>query len=437
MSKIKTNLMLPLNRIFGYTLIALGLSAFIAFSPIWGGWITLSLILAFWTKDDDQKFLTSILFLTILGPLGRILSPGTFLGSLWSFDFLILFGFLLRINRYLPIRIGRDVMHCVSTPAWFTIFSVIGLIGSLFVFPLPIVLKGALYTIRWLGYYMVIGGIREKRAIRGKIGIIGLTLAILGFLQLWLLPNISQNLVREFAFDPHVGRLFATWFDPNFLGGFLVMAALLSLEGKPFDFAQGKGIKGILIGIIGLAIILTFSRSSYLALMIGVLVYLGFKSPKLITVLITLVMAITTFITPVRQRVIGAIHLDITARQRISNYQTAWSVIKINPIIGVGYNLYNQASQSVGVRYKKVDMPYLPASGGSDSSMLTIWTTTGIGGLLVYLLLFWKIYKLGSVAEKSAISALFIHSLFVNSLLLPPFMLVFWLLYDFNKKHNS
>jgi len=425
-------------KLLGYILLALGISALVAFSPIWGAWIAVSLILAIWTKDNDQRFLSAILLLMIFGPVGRFLSPGSIIGSLWAFDFLIGFGLMFRINRFWPIRIGRDTPWRVSTsppPIFFIIFSLIGLIGSSFVFPLAVVLKGSLYTARWLAYYLVIRGVEDKEDKEEKaknynlILLIAVILAILGFIQLWLLPSISQNLVHQFAFDPHVGRLFVTWFDPNYLGGFLVIALLLSLEEKGRKGV--KGIKGILIGI---AIILTFSRSSYLALIIGILVYFSFKSPKLIGILVVIVLAITSFVTPVRERVIGAISLDITARQRLESWNEAWQIIQVNPVVGVGYNLYGPARQSVGLRYKAYNMPYNPAQAGSDSSLLTIWATSGIGGLLVYLLLFWKIWSAGSVAEKSAVSALFVHSLFVNSLLLPPFMIVIWLM--INQKSN-
>lgn len=449
MSTNKSDTIVTNYKLLGYILLG-GLSfLFIIYSSIWGMWITISLILAIWTKDKDQSFLLAILILMIFGPVGRFLSPGTIVGSLWAFDFLIGFGLMFRIKRFWPIGHGRDAstrISMISLPMYFVIFSIIGLIGSSFVFPLIVVLKGALYTVRWLAYCLVIRGIEGKEEKEEKdrkqniILIVASVLATLGFLQLWLLPSISQNLVHQFAFDSHVGRLFATWFDPNFLGGFLVVALLLSLGEKPFDLvrsrsplvAQGKGLKGMLIGIIGVAILLTFSRSSYLALVMGILVYFGFKSPKLIGILVAIVLAITSFVTPVRQRVVGAISLDITARQRLESWSEAWQIIKVNPVVGVGYNLYGQAREEVGFRYKNFNMPYNPAQAGADSSLLTIWATAGIGGLLVYLLLFWKIWRFGSVAKKSAILALFVHSLFVNSLLLPPMMIVFWLIFEMN-----
>lgn len=359
----------------------------------------------------------------VFGPIGRLLAPGTVWGSLWAFDFLIFFGLLIRIHRTLPIYFGRDILRRVSTPGYFVIFSLVGLIGSFFVFPWPTVLKGGLYTIRWLAYYLVTKVMRKRKDIKGELLIIGAILAVLGFLQLWLLPDISPDLVRRFAFDPHVGRLFSTWFDPNYLGGFLVLALLLNL-GKKGEI----GKKGIIGGLILIGIVLTFSRSSWLALLVGLLVYFAFKSPKVILAVVSLALMAILLISPVRERAQGALDLDITARQRILNWQNAWQIIKSNPIVGVGYNLYEEAGAAIGQRFKKENMPYLPAAHGSDSSLLTIWATAGLGGLLVYLLLFWQIFKLGTLAEKSALSALLIHSLFVNSLLLPPFMIVFWLI---------
>lgn len=437
MKNEKTNLILPRIVIFSYSLLALALSAFIALSPIWGVWIAVSLMLGIWTKDNDRQFLIAILVLMIFGPIGRLLAPGTIFGSFWAFDFLVGFGLIMRINRYWPMRLNRDAINRVSTPLFFIIFSFIGLLGSLLVFPWLTVIKGALYTARWLIYYLIIKGIKGENDIKGIeeikriLLIVASVLAILGFFQLLLLPTISQNLVREFAFDPHINRLFSSWFDPNYLGGFLVLALLLGLEGKRID--RIKGAKGILIGVIGGAVLLTFSRSSYLALSVGLLIYLIFKSPRLIGIIIVIALIIILFVSPVRQRVVGAISLDITARARLNSWNQAWQIIKVNPIVGVGYNLYGEARQSVSLRSKIYNMPYEPAAAGSDSSLLTIWATAGIGGLLVYLLLFWRIWRFGSSVEKSAIAALFVHSLFVNSLLLPPFMIVFWLIHRNSK----
>src|SRR3989338_10175776 len=124
MKNIKSSLILPVNSVFGYILLALGLSALVALTPIWGIWIAISLILAIWTKDDDRRFLSAILILIIFGPIGRFLSPGSIAGSLWAFDLLVGFGLILRIKRFWPIRIGRDAITSVSTPWFFVIFSI-------------------------------------------------------------------------------------------------------------------------------------------------------------------------------------------------------------------------------------------------------------------------------------------------------------------------
>jgi len=56
-----------------------------------------------------------------------------------------------------------------------------------------------------------------------------LALVILGFLQLKFFPNFEVLRMQEKGWDPHIGRMLSTWFDPNFLGGFF--AFVLSLMG--------------------------------------------------------------------------------------------------------------------------------------------------------------------------------------------------------------
>ncbi|MGA1047546.1 MAG: hypothetical protein ACO3UU_06025, partial [Minisyncoccia bacterium] len=53
-------------------------------------------------------------------------------------------------------------------------------------------------------------------------------LSILGFIQLILFPDFS--FMAQYGWDPHQGRLLSTWYDPNFLGGFLGLAAIIILS---------------------------------------------------------------------------------------------------------------------------------------------------------------------------------------------------------------
>jgi len=54
---------------------------------------------------------------------------------------------------------------------------------------------------------------------RGLFLISGIVI-LLGFLQFYILPDISEY-SNPGEWDPHTGRLLGTWMDPNFMAGFL------------------------------------------------------------------------------------------------------------------------------------------------------------------------------------------------------------------------
>ncbi|MDP3685338.1 MAG: glycosyltransferase family 2 protein, partial [bacterium] len=87
--------------------------------------------------------------------------------------------------------------------------------------------------------------IRRRSLAATGVLVVGSLLALLGFLQLGIFPSQSPSAVvfatcARFSFlscpltgaDPHPGRLFSTWLDPNLLGGVFVLAIAV-LVGAP------------------------------------------------------------------------------------------------------------------------------------------------------------------------------------------------------------
>jgi O-antigen ligase len=272
-------------------------------------------------------------------------------------------------------------------------------------------------------------------------------LAFLGFAQMIVFPDLAF-LVEE-GWDPHQNRLVSTWLDPNFVGGFLSFALCIVLS---FILHLKKGRnKSILIAsalVLEFAIFLTYSRSAYLAFLIGTFVVTIFKSPKvylLILLIFGLQMSSSSYAV---QRVFSMIfNLDMifsaeskdpTANFRVRSWLDTISLSSEKPILGHGYN--NLAT--VKNQRDLVHTESQHSASGSDSSLLTILATTGILGFIPFFLFYltfyieaWKRYfsDSKSILEKSlnlgilgAIAGLFVHSIFVNSLLYPPVLIFFF-----------
>jgi O-antigen ligase len=264
-------------------------------------------------------------------------------------------------------------------------------------------------------------------------------LAILGFIQLIYVPDFA--FMSRLGWDPHQGRLLTTFFDPNFAGGFFSFVISLILGVWFLSADKNQKIWLAIIGlIIFIALILTFSRSAYLGFMVCFVLVSLIRSWK-ITVfgLIIISLFLISFPKAV-SRIKGAWSLDETARARIESWQQGWEIISDHPIVGVGYNTLPYVKPNY---YFSQQDKLARSAGGIDSSILTIWATTGIFGLLIYLgmyaMIIWQSFKayLNKVNSRFirgfglglavAMIGLLAHAQFVNSFLYPPMMILIWL----------
>ncbi len=281
----------------------------------------------------------------------------------------------------------------------------------------------------------------------GMIGSMVL-ICLFGFLQLKFFPSFLELGLYLDGWDPHIGRLLSTWFDPNFISGYLafILGPVIAL-GLYFRHKRNKKWFFIFAAIAMLGMVslyLTFSRSGYLALMATLGILALFKSRKLLVAGVLIVILAFTFSPRVQERSLEAWDsgksllgldsqkpLDPTAELRVWSWRFAWEMIDEHPWVGVGYSRYAYEINNRGHGLLSGH-----ASGGSDSSLLTIWATSGLLGLLSYLSIgfvatavaikrLWKKETFRSYLDAGLVAGFggaMIHSVFVNSLLFPLMM---------------
>lgn len=313
------------------------------------------------------------------------------------------------------------------------------------------------------GMYVVLTGIafdlldRDKTGLFRKILISGMILSmvlicLLGFLQLKYFPSFLDLGMYLEGWDPHQGRLLSTWFDPNFIGGFLAFVLPVTIALALYYKRKTDNHKTILmtvVSVMGLAALyMTFSRSGYLALIASLGILTFFKSRKLLFALIIIGILGFCLSPRVQERTMDAVDsaksfvgldsqqpLDDTAVLRVYSWQFASELIADHPLLGVGFGRY-----AYEINQRGHGLLSDHSVSGSDSSLLTIWAQTGIFGLLSYL-------AIGFVAAVTAIrriwgktnyesylllgllsgfAGIMIHSVFVNSLLYAPMMVYLW-----------
>jgi O-antigen ligase len=306
-------------------------------------------------------------------------------------------------------------------------------------------LGAAFYGVRWASAYFLCVIVQSQsdweRGWTEKLLFgFSLLLCLAGFAQLDIMPDFTA--MEALGWDPHQNRLLSTWFDPNFVGGFLAFV-LPMIIGTALDRPKERVWLVPLAAVVTLALALTLSRSAYLAMLAGLFVFGLLRSVKLLAAGGILLVLMTAVLPPVQSRFFTLVDNiesvfvdnytlpDASARLRFASWSEAWQLFQEDPILGQGYNRYKYAALELGT-LKDLN---IHSASGSDSSLLNILATTGILGFLpfftVYIFLAqqaWRQRKDGySAGFFAALCGLFIHSIFVNSLLFPLFMAPFWI----------
>lgn len=291
-------------------------------------------------------------------------------------------------------------------------------------------LTGFFYIIRFASYilfgWLIYSKAFEnfKNQITDVLAYSGIGLSILGLLQFIFLPNLQ--FLSTAGWDPHYYRTVSAFLDPNFAGAFFVLTFILLLSLRESLSQVSKGRQSILFFLlIYLALLTTFSRSSYLMFLISGLVFSILKKSKItfLSILILFTGLLLGF-QIYTQLVSTPRHIDRgqSASFRLSAWQQGLTLFEKFPIFGVGYNAYRYGLEE----FNLADKQFINSHGASsnDSSLLFVAATTGILGLLSYLLFLGSlIWKTKNYILIAALSGLVIHSIFANSLFFSPILL--------------
>jgi len=371
----------------------------------------------------------------VVFPFGQLaVIPGSLLFGLPEVHILLidlltmLIGIVWFVWR-LSERKKRLVLPVLGKPLLaFLLFAGLSLVLNAGHYKMSEVMVSSFYFLRLAAYfllYFALSDLKQKVFTRDKVvgflTIVGLMSAIFGLVQYFLWPDIT--FLQTFGWDQHYYRALGTFFDPGFLGIILVLTLVL------LSFGQDKNKKGfffyLAVLLVFLCLMLTYSRSSYLAL-IGGLLWFAAQKKKLVYILIGLAILSLAIIALPRKSGGEGVHLERVQSTiaRFGNWQQSVFYARQSPVFGIGYNTLRYFQKNTGVLTKGWDMTR--SGAGVDSSLLFVLVTTGLFGFGAYLWLWissfraamrlngrWKGIVLGSFI------ALIIHSFFQNSLFYP------------------
>lgn len=409
-----------------------------------------------------------ILVLPVLGEFSRFAILGR---SIVASDFVIpIFIIIWLFKRYKNLNFSTATLSFLKKFGLFILLAIFSLLLALLNLPSSEVIASSLYLIRLIGYFALlpitisilttpkdsskssISSAELQKNFQNILIFIGLSsflIALTGFIQLQILPDLEG--LESLGYDPHINRLVGSWLDPNFIGGFF--AYIICIFSALIFYLKDRRqqiLTLLLITILAIALFLTYSRSAYLAVAIGLFILGLIKSRKALIILIILATLGISISDRAQQRVGELVtsitsvlfntaeNPDPTARLRIENWNQTLNLIQEKPFFGHGYNT---------LTYVKLQHGYLKdadnhAASGSDSSLLTILAATGLFGLLTFLAILLQpltlsirswlkqktpLYQGYALGLFTAYLTLLVHSNFVNSLLFPQIMIFYFI----------
>lgn len=285
-------------------------------------------------------------------------------------------------------------------------------------------LIAGLYFVRLLMYlFFTIYLFAHQLKIGKTIVLFTIGTIFIGIIQYFLYPDL-RNLYYA-GWDPHLYRIFGQFFDTSIAGAIYGLLFLYFIQKKEVKY---KKLNICLLFLLLLFVVLTFSRSLYLALIFTSIIYL-FKN-KLSKIALYLVIMFFVLVIIVPKPSGEGVNLTrmFSIDSRVEDYKVAINLWLKKPIFGYGYNHIRDI--------KNTNQPIDNHAGASfHSSFLNILVTGGIIGLVAYLFFLYQLFWLRTNGKYFGIF-LIIMSCFDN-VLLHPFILFLTAILLFDKSQST
>lgn len=303
-------------------------------------------------------------------------------------------------------------------------------------FTQPELITSSLYLFRWVAYgvlygVVVSGKLDPRFFVCGLYGA-GLVITLLGIAQFFFYPDLRN--LYYLGWDPHYQRLFSTLLDPNFSG----LLFVLMFFHTSFVFSQKQNVwRFLCFAVIISALLLTFSRSSYLAFAISLITF-GILLKKLKGIVFILVLFIGMILLLPKSGEGQNLIRTASSFARIENWKEGWGLFMNHPLFGNGFNTLRYVRMTTAQYVPSGEIITSRSLSGIDNSLLFVLATTGVVGFVAYAWIGKKMIILATKLKKedfviksiylSMLTAVFVHSLFTNSLFYPWVVIWLWVI---------
>ena len=264
----------------------------------------------------------------------------------------------------------------------FLLFIATGLLSIVNSPYLYISLRGAFKIIKYAALYlMIIETVDTKKRFKNYIMLTMATSLIIGIDGL-VQYFFGIDFIRHF--DLQGGRVRAAFGNINGFGGYLIIVFSLAVSVLAW---AAKGIRqktaaGLLVGLLGTCVALTYSRGSYAGSIIAVVLQGCFKVKKILPIFVVIALLGAVFLPKnvfMRAKSIFLLQQS-TYNERMDVWKGTLKMAKEHPIIGSGINTFFR-------EYPKYRIDQREGSGHAHNCYLQILAETGILGLMAFLYL--------------------------------------------------
>ncbi|MGI5828090.1 MAG: O-antigen ligase family protein [Patescibacteria group bacterium] len=362
-----------------------------------------------------MTFFSVIALLTILlfpfGQLTRTSLIRSEIAFYWH-DITILLILLIKRDHIPPII--KNNLYLLG----FLVFAVFSLVLDTSILSLSEVTVSSCYLWRWLAYTLfVIILLRNKDKFLAKrlSSYLAITIVLsltVGLIQYTFFPKFEA--IHAAGWDRHAFRLAGTWLDANYTG-LLLTLMLFWLFDRLRKLKLNPYLHGLIIVITFISLLLTYSRSAYLALFVGSLVYFAKKKKMYVAVGLCLLVLLSLTLLPRKFGEGTKLERISTVTARIGNWQESRELIEQKPVFGYGFNTLRYIKRDVGLEDEKWQVTH--SGSGLDNSLFFLLATVGFAGTFQFFL-FWK-ELLGKIKKTplllASLSAVIVHGMFTNS----------------------
>ncbi|KAF0208971.1 MAG: O-antigen ligase family protein [Actinomycetota bacterium] len=219
----------------------------------------------------------------------------------------------------------------------------------------------------------------RRRMMLWILVIVGSVTVVHGF---WQYVNPTVYIGMDGLDTSVATRVFATFENPNFYAEFLVLVFAVTLA---LVFAEKGVLRYIAIVLLvaqAMALLLTYTRGSWLALALGLGIVVLMIDARLIWPFVLSGAAIVPFVPGVLDRVASIFSLEGTASFRLKLWEVAGESIAERPLFGAGLGRFYDAFRATVLSHPEITLGYL--SYGAHNSYFQLAAEVGILGGIAF-----------------------------------------------------